>query len=85
MIEAKIFSHKIKELDQRFSFIMIHYIDYYVKNGISYDEIMKELEIYYVYDDDITYSQYKEMVKKNVCIYIQEIYRSHHLFRDTNR
>ena len=37
MIEAKIFSHKIKELDQRFSFIMIHYIDYYIKNGISYD------------------------------------------------
>ena len=37
MIEAKIFSHKIKELDQRFSFIMIHYIDYYIKNGLSYD------------------------------------------------
>ena len=37
MIEAKIFSHKIKELDQRFSFIMIHYIDYYIKNGVSYD------------------------------------------------
>lgn len=37
MVEAKIFSHKIKELDQRFSFIMIHYIDYYTKNGISYD------------------------------------------------
>ena len=37
MIEAKIFSHKMKELDQRFSFIMIHYIDYYIKNGLSYD------------------------------------------------
>ena len=37
MIEAKIFSNKIKELDQRFSFIMIHYIDYYIKNGLSYD------------------------------------------------
>lgn len=37
MIESKIFLHKIKELDQRFSFIMIHYIDYYTKNGISYD------------------------------------------------
>ena len=27
----------MKELDQRFSFIMIHYIDYYIKNGLSYD------------------------------------------------
>ena len=26
MIEAKIFSHKVKELDQRFSFIMKNYI-----------------------------------------------------------
>ena len=37
MIEAKIFSHKVKELDQRFSFIMTHYINYYIQNGLSYD------------------------------------------------
>lgn len=33
-----------------------------IKNGVSYHEIMKELEMYYVYDDDITYSQYKEIL-----------------------
>ena len=37
MIEAKIFSHKVKELDQRFSFIMSQYINYYIQNGLSYD------------------------------------------------
>lgn len=37
MIEAKIFSNKVKDLDQRFSFIMIHYINYYIQNGLSYD------------------------------------------------
>lgn len=37
MIEAKIFSHKVKELDQRFSFIMKNYINYYIQNGLSYD------------------------------------------------
>tara|TARA_Y100000768_G_C23639748_1_gene523536 strand:- start:150 stop:572 length:423 start_codon:yes stop_codon:yes gene_type:complete len=37
MIEAKIFSHKVKELDQRFSFIMKNYINYYIQNSLSYD------------------------------------------------
>ena len=37
MLEAKIFSNKVKELDQRFSFIMVHYINYYIQNGLSYD------------------------------------------------
>ena len=30
MIEAKIFNNKLKELDQRFSFIMTHYINNYI-------------------------------------------------------
>tara|TARA_Y100000741_G_C18261691_1_gene560721 strand:+ start:3093 stop:3518 length:426 start_codon:yes stop_codon:yes gene_type:complete len=37
MIEAKVFRHKVNELDQRFSFIMKHYINYYIENGLSYD------------------------------------------------
>jgi hypothetical protein len=37
MIEAKIFNNKLKELDQRFSFIMTHYINNYIQNGLSYD------------------------------------------------
>ena len=37
MIKAKIFSHKVNELDQRFSFIMTHFINYYIQNGLSYD------------------------------------------------
>ena len=37
MIEAKLFNNKLKELDQRFSFIMTNYINNYIQNGLSYD------------------------------------------------
>ena len=37
MIEAKIFKNKITELNERFSFIMTEYINYYIENGLSFD------------------------------------------------